>query len=220
MSRRDVPVTLPRVHFDVDGDGHLSVTVDGRPWQPLADDPTKPANLGTLRLGRSDVLWARQQIANELGTPVLVEVVDTGKPYSDVIDPDGYQTTEPPDRLAASEARREGPYTPGEPLDISVVIGHTHADESGRVRYRLPSALGDRAVQAHGKTSGTTLPLVPSPHPQSSGDAVEAPSQASVMGRIFDARRRQPGSGHARRPLRPAPDPARQAAPDDGLGAL
>jgi hypothetical protein len=219
VSRRDVPVTLPRAHFEVDGDGHLSVTVDGRPWRPPADDPTKPANLGTVRLGRSDVLWARQQIANELGTPVLVEIVDTGKPYSDVIDPDGYRTTEPPETRAASEAP-DGPYTPGEPLVISVVIGHTHADERGRVRYRLPSALGDRAVQVHGKTSGTTLPLALSPRSQPSGDAVEAPSQASVMGRIFDARRRQPGSGHARRPLRPAPDPARQAAPDDGLGAL
>lgn len=218
MSGRHMPVTLPRARFDVDPDGHLTVTVDGRPWQPPSNDPTGPT-LSTVQLGRSDVLWARQQIANELGTPVLVEVVEDGRPYSDVIDPDAYRAEEPPDAAAASEAG-VGPYAPGEPVVVSVVVGQTYADEHGQVRYRLPAALGDRAVLVHGETSGTTLPLDRSPLPKPSADGFEVPARSSFMSRNHDVRRRQSGSGPAQRPAGPAPEPTRRESQDHGLGAL
>ncbi|MFI8526286.1 hypothetical protein ACIGB8_17640 [Promicromonospora sukumoe] len=210
-------MTLPRARFDIRPDGHLTATVDGRPWQPPSDDPTRPS-LGTVRLDRSDVLWARQQIANELGTPVFVQVVEDGRPYSDVIEPDGYRTEESPETLSGPDAG-EGPYAPGEPVSISVVVGQTHADEHGHVRYRLPAALADRAVLVHGEASATTRPLDTSPLPEPSADAVEAPSRRGFMGRNFDVRRRQPGSDHPR-PARRAPAPAPRATADDRLGAL
>lgn len=215
MNGRHVPVTLPRARFDVDPDGHLTVFVDGQPWQPPTDERATSAGVGMVRLGRSDVLWARQQIANELGTPVLVEVVDTGQPYSDVIDPDGYQATEPP-RLEASPEPELGRYAPGEPVVIVVVVARTHADEHGRVRYRLPAALGDRTVLVNGETSGTTLPLDPTPLPALAADTSETPFRPSLIGRSVDTRRRQPSAGHAPQPVRPTP----RETPDAGMGAL
>ncbi|MDR7381258.1 hypothetical protein [Promicromonospora iranensis] len=210
-----MPVTLPRARFDVDPDGHLAVFVDGQPWQPPTDERAAGAGGGMVRLGRSDVLWARQQIANELGTPVLVEVVDTGQPYSDVIDPDGYQATEPPRRGAPPEPER-GRYAPGEPVAISVVVARTHADEHGHVRYRLPAALGNKTVLVHGETSGTTLPLDPTPLPARATNTSETRSRPSLTGHSVDARRRQPSAGHAPQPARPTP----RETPDAGMGAL
>ena len=219
MNGRHVPVTLPRARFDVDTDGHVTVSVDGQPWQPLTGDPAEPANLGTVRLGRSVVLWAQQLIANELGTPVLVEVVEGGRTYSDVIDPDNFQATEPPDAQAASEVG-EGPYAPGEPVVISVVIDRTHADEHGHVRYRLPTALGGRTVLVQGEKSQTTLPLdlVPRPEPQISID--ETASRPPVMGPGTTARRPARSGGHTGRPDGPTPGSAHRDTPDVGLGAL
>jgi hypothetical protein len=95
VNGRPVPVTLPRARFVVDAGGHLAVTVDGRPWYPqTTTEPHAPARAGAVSLGRSDVLWARQQIANELDTPVLVEVVDDGRVYTDVVDPDSYRASD------------------------------------------------------------------------------------------------------------------------------
>lgn len=217
-----MPVTLPRAHFDVGPDGHLTVTVDGRPWQPPSDDPTKPTQgAGAVRLGRSDVLWARQQIANELGTPILVEVVENGRPYSDVIDPDGYHTEEPAEALSGSEAG-EGPYAPGEPIVISVVIDRTHADEHGHVRYRLPAALGNRTVLVQGETSQTTLPLDLVPRPERHEGAGGTSSRPPTTSTATTARRQPPGAVHNSRPASPAPvpRPAPRDTTDDRLGAL
>lgn len=213
MNRPDVPVTLPRARFEVDSNGHLAVQVDGQPWQPPTGDATA-AGPG-VPLGRSDVPWVKQQIADDLGTPVLVVVVDDGQSYSDFVDPDGYQLADPgrPELPAATDTGR---YTPGEPVVISVVVDRVRADEHGNVRYRLPAALGDRDVVVHGETSGTTLPLAPSP-PRAT-DVVQTPSSRSPIGRGLDARRSRSGSGHA--PQSAGPAPTRGATPDAGLGAL
>ncbi|WP_182615148.1 hypothetical protein [Promicromonospora sukumoe] len=169
-------------------------------------------------MGRSDAPWAQQQIANDLDTPVRVETVEDGRSRTDIALPDSYQVADPP-RPQVSDGVGAGPYLPGEPVSISVVVGQTHADEYGQVRYQLPTALGDRAVLVHGETSGTTRPLDTSPLPEPSADPVEAPSRRAFMGRNFDVRRRQPGSDHPR-PARRAPATASRATADDGLGAL
>jgi hypothetical protein len=216
MNWRHVPVTLPRARFDIDAGGHLTVTVDGEPWQPsLQSEGTMAAGPG-MSLGRSDVPWVQQQIANGLGTPVLVEVADHGHLFSDVVDPDGYQLAEPGRPEAPAEAA-VGRFVPGEPVVISVVVDRTHADEYGHVRYRLPAAVGDRAVLVHGETSGIALPLELSPLPKRPTNAVETPSPRSI-GRNVDTRRRQSGSGHAPQPAQPAQ--ARRDTPDAGVGAL
>ncbi|MFE7503846.1 hypothetical protein [Promicromonospora sp. NPDC057488] len=210
-------MTLPRARFDIDVDGHLTVTVDGQLWQPSSNDPTRPA-LGTVRLGRRDVPWARQQVANDLDTPIRVETVDRGRSRTDIVLPDGYQSTDPDRPEATGEG--SGPYAPGEPVVVSVVIDHTHADEHGQVHYGLPAALGNRAVLVHGEISGTTLPLDLSPLPEPPTDAVQAPSRSSFMSRNRNARQSQPRSSTTPRPAEDAPAPARRDAPDHGLGSL
>jgi hypothetical protein len=237
------PVTLPRARLVVDGDGHLTVTVDGQPWWPSTDDQGAPGRSGGLSLGRSDVLWARRQIANELGTPVLVEVIDGGRTYSDVVDPGGYETLDPSspiDRAATAtpsdqELRGEGAvgayevrYAPGEPVVIAAVVARVRADEHGLVHFRLPAALSDRTLLVHGQASGTTLPFEQRSRPGQPADPTDAaeasdsadapaPVRAQAVGHNAD-RRRRPGPGPApvsSRPALTAPD-----APDAGLGAL
>ncbi|WP_423464191.1 hypothetical protein ACO229_06460 [Promicromonospora sp. MS192] len=219
MNGQRVPVALPRARFDIDTDGHLAVTVDGQPWQPPSQVEGTTSTGPGLRLGRSDVPWVQQQIADDLGTPVLVEVVDDGQPYTDIVDPGAYHPAEP-DRPSVSAEVGVGRYRPGEPVVISVVVARTHADEHGHVHYRLPAALGDRAVLVHGQHSGTTLPLNASPVPWPSTGSAEASSRSPFMGRDRDAHRRQPCSGPARRPAMPEPTSAPRVTPDDGLGAL
>lgn len=210
-----MPVTLPRARFEVDSDGHLTVFVDGQPWQP----PTQRTTMRGpgLPLGRSDVPWAQQQIANDLGTPVLVEIVDGGQPYNDIVDPNAYQPAELDGRAASAEAE-VGRYAPGEPVAITVVVGRAHADEHGRVRYRLPAALANRTVLVHGEVSGTTLPLDQAPLPQLATDAVEAPSRPSPRARNYDMGPHKSRSGHLPQPTGPVPAP--RVTPDDGLAAL
>ena len=218
VNGRQIPVTLPRARFTVDLDGHLTVTVDGQLWEPPTDDQTKPT-LGPARLGRSDVSWVRQLVANELGTPVRVETDEGGRSDTDIVLPDGYQVTDPGRPQAPGDAG-PGPYAPGEPVSISVVVGQTHADEHGQVHYRLPAALGDRTVLVHGEASGTTRRLNRSPVPEPSTDMVETSARSSSMSRNHDARRYEHGSGLAPRPTGPAPAPTRRDTPDAGLGAL
>lgn len=215
MNRPQVPVTLPRARFDIDPDGRLAVTVDGQPWQPPTGDTTttRPG----VPLGRSDVPWAQQQIANDLGTPVLVEIVDGGQPYNDIVDPNTYQPAELDGRAASAEAE-VGRYAPGEPVAITVVVGRTHADEQGHVRYRQPAALANRTVLVHGEISGTTLPLDQAPLPRLATDAVETLSRPSPRARNYDMGRQQTRSGHLPQPTGPMPAP--RVTPDDGLAAL
>jgi hypothetical protein len=219
VNGRQVPVTLPRARFDVNADGLLAVTVDGQPWSPPTQtDGARAADPG-LSLRRSDVPWARQQIANELGTPVLVEILDNGQPYNDFVDPDSYQAADDPDPAAASVPSTDR-YTPGEPVVISVVVAHTHADERGHVHYRLPATLGDRTVLVHGEASGTTLPLDLAPRPEQTDDAHDTRSRRPLLGRAADAPRHQPGTGRAAQPAEAKPAPVRRDTPDAGIGAL
>jgi hypothetical protein len=215
VNRPDLPVTLPRARIEVDTDGHLTVSVDGQPWQPPTQGTTLPAS--GLPLGRSDVPWAQQQIADDMGTPVLVEILDNGQPYSDIVDPNTYRPAGLDGRVVSAEAE-VGRYAPGEPVAITVVVGRTHADEHGHVHYRLPAALTNRTVLVHGEVSGITLPLGRAPLAQLANETVETPSRPSAQPRSYDMGRHQPGSGQLQQPAGPVPAP--RVTPDDGLGAL
>ncbi|WP_253869333.1 hypothetical protein [Promicromonospora umidemergens] len=242
-----MPVTLPRTHVVVDQDGHLAVTVDGQPWQPPAPtDGSARAHTGGLSLGRSDLEWAQEQIAEELDTPVVVHLVDGGQAYEPYfVVPDSYRPLEP-NSLSGTAVGEAGPvaesglgsipggrggFTPGEPVALVQVVGRAVADEHGAVRFRLPAALGDRtrSLLIQGQVSGTTLPYddlpQPSGHAVPSG-AAPAPGSSGVP----DLARPSPQSGDhdvRREPVRrPAPAPAARPTPtapdvpDTGLGAL
>ncbi|MFC8797021.1 hypothetical protein ACFT2C_04765 [Promicromonospora sp. NPDC057138] len=243
MNGRPVPVTLPRARFEVDPDGHLAVTVDDRPWQPPTQaGEVAPQRAGAVSLGRSDVRWARQQIANELNTPVLVEVVDGGHEYADIVDPDSYQHPDPSDRPGAGNPQNSGPgseattgggagrFAPGEPVVVTAIVGYAHADEHGLVHFQLPAALGTRTrnLLVHGQDSGTTIPFgqLPAAHPptdirvatQTSGGGAAPQSARRAFGQPSHDARRRPGP-------RPAPTPTRATSqapesPDTGIGAL
>lgn len=245
MSRPSAPVTLPRARFEVDQDGHLAITVDDQPWHPPTDSRA-PARAGGVPLGRSDVPWAGEQIAEELDTPVLVHMVDDGQAYEPYfVVPDSYQHLEPnsPSSTAIGEAGpvtvpgpesspgdRRG-FTPGEPVTVVMVVGRAHADEHGAVRFRLPPALGDRthALLLQGQISGTTVPYddlaqlsgqaAPAGTTQAPGSSA-APDLArpAVRSKNHDVRRR-PGRRPAPAPAA-RPTPTTPDVPDAGLGAL
>lgn len=247
MSPRPVPVTLPRAHVAIDQDGHLTVTVDGQPWQPPAPSGTTgPAHAGGVPLGRSDLTWATEQIAEELDTPVAVLLVDGGQTYEPYfVVPDSYQHLEPtsPTGAAVSDAGTVldpglganpaggGGFVPGEPVALVQVVGRTVADEHGAVRFRLPAALSDRtrALVLQGQVSGTTVPYdeLTQPSgptcPASTGlasDSTGAPGLARPAVRSSDhGVRRTPGRRPAPAPAA-RPTPAAPDGPDSGLGAL
>jgi hypothetical protein len=245
VSRPSAPVTLPRARFEVDQDGHLAITVDDQPWHPPTDSRT-PARAGGVPLGRSDVPWAGEQIAEQLDTPVLVHMVDNGQAYEPYfVVPDSYQHLEPdsPRSTAVGEAGPApvpGPenspkdrigFAPGEPVTVVMVVSHAVADEHGAVRFRLPPALGDRtrALFVQGQISGTSVPYddltQPSGHTTPSG-TTQAPGSADAPDLTRPAfrswaydPRRTPGRRSAPAPLaRPAP--VAPDVPDAGLGAL
>ncbi|WP_454859695.1 hypothetical protein [Promicromonospora soli] len=245
MSRPSAPVTLPRARFEVDHDGHLAITVDDQPWQPPTDS-SAPARAGGVPLGRSDVPWAGEQIAEELDTPVLVHMVDDGQAYEPYfVVPDSYQHLEPnsPSSTTVGEAGpvpvpgpesppgdRRG-FTPGEPVTVVMVVSRTHADEHGAVRFRLPPALGDRthALLVQGQISGTTVPYddvtQPSGHaPHAS--TTQAPGSTGAPDLTRPAVRSRPRDLRRTPGRRPSPAPAARPTPaapdvpDAGLGAL
>ncbi|WP_146197630.1 hypothetical protein [Promicromonospora sp. AC04] len=245
---RPVPMTLPRARVVVDQDGHLAVTIDGQPWRhPAPTGATAPPHAdGVPPLGRSDLKWAQERIAEELDTPVLVHLVDSGQTYEPYfVVPDSYQPLEPnsPTGTPVGDAGTVlepglgaapgggGGFAPGEPVTLVQVVGRTVADEHGAVRFRLPAALGDRtrALLVQGQVSGTTVPYddlaQPSGHAapvgitQASGSS-RAPDLArpAVRSGNHDGRRK-PGRRIAPAPaIRPAP--AAPDVPDVGWGAL
>jgi hypothetical protein len=240
VSGRQVPVTMPRARFVVDDGGRLDVTVDDLPWQPATTDPGAPDRQGGVPLGRSDVPWAQQQVANDLDTPVRVETVDSGRSRTDIVLPDGYPTTDwdSPDHSTGQSvhAPEPGPgssgtrssdtaprHLPGEEVVIAAVVARTRADENGLVHFRQPpAALRGRTLLVHGETSGTTTPYdqLPTQAPPTRTGPRDGSTGASTPSRSPSV----PDDGLRRRPdPRPAPMPSRPRSPespDNGMGAL
>ena len=238
-----VPVRLPRARFAIDQEGHLAVTVDDRPWQPPIPNDSS-ARAGGVPLGRSDVAWAQEQIAEALDTPVVVHLVDGGQAYEPYfVVPDSYRPLEP-NSLSGTAVGETVPvgesglgaspggtseFAPGEPVALVQVVGRAVADEHGTVRFRLPAALGDRtrALLVQGQVSGTTVPYDDLTQPSGHATpASTAPGSARAPGLAGPAVRSSDLDARRTSGRRPAPAPAARHAPaapdvpDAGWGAL
>lgn len=145
-----VPVVMPLVEVDVDGQGSLTVTLDREPYS--AD--------GSLT--RDDLKRVLDGIAADLGTAVRVEVREADKStFTDIVTPDRpkLRTVQPVREAITSigDIAGEG-FLPNEEVAVAVVVAHQVANTDGTARLRLPPAL----LEAHpglvllmGQRSGT-----------------------------------------------------------------
>ena len=128
-----VPVVLPLVEVTVDQNGHLTVTLDREPYS--AD--------GALQ--RGDLTPLVDDIANDLGTPVRVEVREAdGSTFTDILTPTRDTTGHPPVArpvLASPFGISGSGFTAGEQVEVCVVVAHQVADTDGNAQLRLPAAL-------------------------------------------------------------------------------
>ncbi|MFT4264093.1 MAG: hypothetical protein QM572_11975 [Nocardioides sp.] len=148
-----VPVVMPLVEVDVDHRGLLTVTLDHEP---------RPTEAALTREGLKPLLV---EIANEIGTPVRVEVREADRStFTDIVTPTPptilTPTTAAPtnphtddrdavDALATCD-RRLGDVTgagflPDEEVAVAVVVAHQVAGSDGTARLHLPPAL----LEAH-----------------------------------------------------------------------
>ena len=134
---------MPLVEVTVDDRGHLDVRLDREPYSPDG------------ALHRNDLKSTLESIANDLGTPLRVEVHETdGSAFTDIVTP-----TRPSERPAPPKgpARKqsEQPFLPDEEVSVAVVVARRRGDAGDAPR--LPPALlaahrGD--VVLVGRTSG------------------------------------------------------------------
>jgi hypothetical protein len=148
-----VPVVMPLVEVTVDSTGDVSV---------LLDRDVYCADGGLQRDGLKGVL---DDIAADLGTPIRVDVNEAdGSRFTDIIAPPRPATehprgeTAPRTRTALASAfgiSGDG-FTPGEQVDVCVVVARQIAEEDGTARLRLPPAvLADHpSVLLVGRASG------------------------------------------------------------------
>lgn len=127
-----IPVVLSIVHVDIDTDGTLTVSLDGRPY---GDD---------RQLGRADLRGVIDEITTDIETAVRVEVRESdGTTYSDIATP-----PEPSAPAADEPSPIPRPYTlagagfnPGEEVALAYVVARQPADSDGNASINLPPAL-------------------------------------------------------------------------------
>jgi hypothetical protein len=149
-----VPVVMPLVEVTVDSTGDVSV---------LLDRDVYCADGGLQRDGLKGVL---DDIAADLGTPIRVDVHEAdGSRFTDIITPPRPATQHP--RVEAASRTRTGfvsafgisgdGFTPGEQVDVCVVVARQVAEDDGTARLRLPPAvLADHpSLLLVGRVSGT-----------------------------------------------------------------
>lgn len=156
-----VPVVLPHVVISITGDGRMTVTVDGVPFEP---EPFAPP-------------WRRQnfaavldQLTEQHRSPVRVEVREAdGSTFTDIITPTRRRRPEPdPEPAPEPPAGRTTPelvalhgegFVPGEDVAVAVVITHGDAAPDGTVRGLVTTdqlaASPTREVILLGRVSGT-----------------------------------------------------------------
>lgn len=160
------PVVVPVVEFTIDGDGSMTVTVDGVPYLP---EPFAPAwrreSLPTIL----DTLTARYR------TPLRVQVREAdGSTFTDIITPPRERPSQKPWETPPASASPPLPaaspvlhqvagsgFVPGE--DVAVAIIHAHSDASGDgvARALLTAEQAAVAVTGEvillGRVSGTLI---------------------------------------------------------------
>ncbi|CUR54288.1 hypothetical protein [Nocardioides sp.] len=151
LSPLRVPVTLPLVEVHVDTDGVLSILINREPY--VTDRP----------LMRDDLRQALTRIADDLQSPVKVEIHEQGETvFTDIVIP-GVQPDEAPlpnpefpTILSPGEVAGDG-FLPDEDVAVAVVVAHQVASPDGTARLRLPTALlagRPGIVVLLGRTSG------------------------------------------------------------------
>ena len=167
-----VPVVMPLVEVDVDEKGFLSVTLDHEPYS------------GEESLTRDDLKRVLDDIADDLGTAVRVEVREADRSaFTDIVTP-SQALPEPPRKPSSIKPGRVEPepepepvklirdvtasvgevagdgFLPNEDVAVAVIVAHQTATTDGTARLRLPPAL----LEAHpglvvfmGRESGTVL---------------------------------------------------------------
>jgi hypothetical protein len=145
---------MPLVEVTVDSTGDVSILLDREPYSAS----------GVLQ--RDGLKGALFDIAADLGTPLRVDVHEAdGSRFTDIITPPRPGTQHP--RVEAAPRTRTGfvsafgisgdGFTPGEQVDVCVVVARQVAEDDGTARLRLPPAvLADHpSVLLVGRASGT-----------------------------------------------------------------
>ena len=160
------PVVVPVVEFTIDGDGSMTVTVDGVPYLP---EPFAPAWRRESFPTILDTLTARYR------TPLRVQVREAdGSTFTDIITPPRERpapkpwdvpttaTVTPPPVSAAPPALHQvigSGYVPGEDVAVAIIHAHTDASGDGVARALLTAEQAAAAVTGEvillGRVSGT-----------------------------------------------------------------
>lgn len=158
------PVTMPVVEFTIDGDGSMTVTVDGVPHLP---EPFAPGWRRESFPTILDTLTARYR------TPLRVQVREAdGSTFSDIITPPRERPSqkpwETPPRSTAAPLPAAHPvlhqvagsgFVPGEDVAVAIIHAHSDAAQNGSARALLTAEQVAAAVTGEvillGRVSGT-----------------------------------------------------------------
>lgn len=156
-----VPVSIPLVVLDVDKDGVVIVTVDGKPLDPdPAAGPWRRSSFGQII----------DRATNDRTVPARVEVREAdGTTFTDIIAPRRRRASRPqpepePASLPVFHTVTGDGFVPGEDVAVAVVTGHTEASGTGAARALInPAQLNADAsggvveVLLFGRVSGTVV---------------------------------------------------------------
>ena len=156
-----VPVSIPLVVLDVDKDGVVIVTVDGKPLDPdPAAGPWRRSSFGQII----------DRATNDRTVPARVEVREAdGTTFTDIIAPRRRRASRPqpepePASLPVFHTVTGDGFVPGEDVAVAVVTGHTDASGTGAARALInPAQLNADAsggvveVLLFGRVSGTVV---------------------------------------------------------------
>lgn len=158
------PVTVPVVEFTIDGDGNMTVTVDGGPYLP---EPFAPGWRRESFPTILDTLTARYR------TPLRVQVREAdGSTFTDIITPPRERPAptpwETPPASTAPPLPAAHPvlhqvagsgFVPGEDVAVAIIHAHSDAAQDGSARALLTAEQAAAAVTGEvilfGRVSGT-----------------------------------------------------------------
>lgn len=160
------PITVPVVEFSIDGDGAMTVTVDGVPYMP---GPFAP---GWRRESFPTILDA---LTAQYRSPLRVQVREAdGSTFTDIITPPRERPTPKPWEMPAPDDTVPAPvraappvlhqivgsgFVPGEDVAVAIIHAHTDAAGDGTARALLTAEQAAAAVTGEvillGCVSGT-----------------------------------------------------------------
>jgi len=159
------PITVPVVEFSIDGDGAMTVTVDGVPYMP---EPFAP---GWRRESFPAILDA---LTAQYRSPLRVQVREAdGSTFTDIITPPRERPTPKPWEMPVPDNAVPPPdaappvlhqvagsgFVPGEDVAVAIIHAHTDATGDGTARALLTAEQAALTVTGEvillGRVSGT-----------------------------------------------------------------